>query len=213
MPGTVNQRDLPQILDQSLLLHDGIAPLWDGFPSIHSRRAIASLGFCSIVRHHTNSQLVLAQQGLDLSATTLVRPAFEALVRAVWCAAGADEAWIERFLSPPQDSLQIGETAMSPSVQRMLDQLRPHHPARIHDELARLRTLTWLAMHSYVHGGIHAFIHSLSGPHEHECAGVVINANGMLITATHLARMNAGLTSAQIPLLQRRYASCLPPSS
>lgn len=205
------RRLLAPIVEQSRSLHQELSPLWDGFPVIHSRRAIASLGFCAVVRHHTTSQLELATCGLDLSATTLVRPAFEALVRAVWCNGGADDAWIVKFLTPPPDpSLHAGETAMSPSVQCMLDQLQQHHPVHLHRALVELKEATWRQMHSYVHGGIHAFVHSLSGPHEHECAGVLINANGMLVTATNLARMNAGLSSPQVPALQRAYASCLP---
>jgi hypothetical protein len=129
------RRLLARIVEQSRLLHQELSPLWDDFPTIHSRRAIASLGFCAVVRHHTTSQLELATCGLDLSATTLVRPAFEALVRAVWCNGGADDAWIVKFLTPPPEpSLHAGETAMSPSVQCMLDQLQQHHPVHIHRE-------------------------------------------------------------------------------
>lgn len=207
-------RLLQPIIEQTHLLYADLNPLWSIASGPGTRRALAVVGFCEIVRQHTNSQLLLAQSGFDVSATTLVRPAFEAMVRAMWCMAGADDEWIEKFLVPSPKSISSdAESNMGPNVQRMLDQIKDHHPEHIHSGLVELKARTWRAMHSYVHGGIRPFAQGLMGFREHEVAGVVINANGMLIMATNLVRMACGLSSPQLPDIQRKHAVCLPLAS
>lgn len=206
------QRALEPVVEQTILLHQDLDELWRDLPEPPSRRCLAVLGFSVILRQHVASQVLLAQGGLDVPATTLVRPAYEALVRAIWCMGGADDEWIERFLTPRPDlDLSGSETAMGPNVQRMLDQIEDKHPAHIHQMLVELKDETWRAMHSYVHGGIRPFVQGLVGFREHEVTGVVMNANAMLVVATNVVRMACGLASPQLPELQKKHASCLPP--
>lgn len=208
------RRSLQPVLAQTLLLHEELSALWDDLPAPESRRSLLVAGFCEIVRQHATSQVILADAEFDVTATTLVRPAFEALVRAIWCMGGAGDDWIGEFLSPNPDALASdAETAMGPSVQKMLEEIRTHHPEHIHRSLFDMKRHTWRAMHSYVHGGIRPFMQGLVGFQEHEVAGVVINANGMLLWATNLLRMSRGVTSPQLPGLQRKYAACLPPAN
>jgi len=125
---------------------------------------------------------------------------------------GADDEWIERFLTPRPDVDLLGsETAMGPNVQRMLDQIEDKHPPHVHQMLVELKDQTWRAMHSYVHGGIRPFVQGLVGFREHEVTGVVMNANAMLVVATDVVRMACGLSSPQLPGLQKKHAACLPP--
>ena len=207
----MSKRSLQPILEQTRLLHEALSDLWDDLPAPDSSRSLLVAGFCEIVRQHALSQVILADAEIDVTATTLVRPAFEALVRATWCMGGAGEEWIQKFLSPNPEALASdAETAMGPSVQKMLDDISEHHPAHIHQTLVELKKSTWRAMHSYVHGGIRPFMQALVGFQEHEVAGVVVNANGMMLWATNLLRMSRGAQSPQLPDLQRKYSACLP---
>ena len=206
------QRSLQPILAQTRLLHEELTDLWVGLPDPDSQRPLLVTGFCEIVRQHVASQAILAEAEIDVTATTLVRPTFEALVRAIWCMGCASDDWIMKFLSPNPDALASdAETAMGPPVPKMLDEIQAHHPGQIHESLLRMKQYTWRAMHSYVHGGIRPFMQGLSGFREHEVAGVVMNANGMLLLATNLLRMSRGVRSPQLPELQKKYAACLPP--
>ena len=206
------QRTLQPVVDQTILLHQELDELWSDLPQPLSRRYLAVLGFSLIVRQHIASQLLLARAGFDVPATTLVRPAYEALIRAVWCMGGADDEWIERFLTPRPDlDLSGSETAMGPSVQRMLDQIEDKHPADVHQMLLELKDQTWRAMNSYVHGGIRPFVHGLVGFREHEVTGVVMNANAMFVVATNVVRMACGFATPQLPALQKKHKACLPP--
>jgi hypothetical protein len=211
-PRDMPPRSLRPILEQTTLFHVELFALWDDLPAPDSRRSLLVAGYCEIVRQHAVAQALLADAEIDVSATTLVRPAFEALLRAMWCMAGADDAWIAKFLSPnPEAVTSDAETEMGPPVRKMLDDIAKHHPAEIHRRLVALKERTWRAMHSYVHGGIRPLVQGLSGFREHEVAGVVVNANGMLLMATNLLRMSRMVRSPQLPDLQRRHASCLPP--
>lgn len=208
----MSQRSLSTVLEQTQGFHEAVFALWNGLPDPQTRRSFLVGGFCAIVQQHAVSQAILAHAQCDVSATTLVRPTFEALVRAMWCMAGAGDGWIERFLTPTPEALAgDAETAMGPPVQRMLDDISGHHPPHIHQALLALKAKTWRAMHSYVHGGIRPLAQGMSGFREHETAGVVINANGMLMMATNLLRMSRGLPSPKLPQIQRQYAACLPP--
>ncbi len=210
----MSKRSLQPILEQTRLLHEALSDLWDDLPAPNSPRAMLVAGFCEIVRQHALSQVILADAELDVTATTLVRPTFEALVRAAWCMGGASDEWIQKFLTPNPEALTSdAETAMGLPVQKMLDDIREHHPAHVHQTLVELKKSTWRAMHSYVHGGIRPFMQAFVGFQEHEVAGVVVNANGMMLWATNLLRMSRGAGSPQLPDLQRRYFACLPPAN
>ena len=70
-------RSLRSVLEQSMLFHDSMHPLWDVEP-LSNQRSLAATGFCLIVRQHVTSQVLLAAHEIDVTAATLVRPTFEA---------------------------------------------------------------------------------------------------------------------------------------
>ena len=194
------------------LFRTALHELWDELPEPITQRGLAVRGFANIVRQHTTSQLLLIQAELDVSATALLRPTYESLLRAIWAYKGADEQWIADFLTPtPQATETDAETRMGPDVGRMLSAIAMHHPEHIVQPLRELKDATWRAMHSYVHGGIRAVVQSLA-PFPHEEAGsLLLNANGMVLMVTNVVRMAHGLQSGRLPGIQKQYAECLPP--
>src|SRR3546814_97657 len=202
---------LERVKHGTRLLHAAIEPLWEELNEPDGLRALAVRGFANIVRQHAIAQWVLVQHELDISATALVRPTYEALLRTIWALRGADDAWISGFFSPRPEAIQSdAETRKGPDVQAMLDVIARHHPADIHQPLVALKEATWRLMHSYVHGGIRPVVQSfVSFPH-HEVGSLLINANGMLLLATNVVRMAHGLSSPRLPILQQQYADCLP---
>lgn len=202
---------LERISHGTRLLHSALNELWEGVPEPIDKRMVVVQGLANVVRQHTIAQWVLIQHQLDVTATALVRPAYEAMLRAIWAFRGAEEAWIEDFLSPVPAAIDSdAETRMGPGVGEMLGTIAQHHPAFIYEPLAALKAASWRGMHSYVHGGIRAVAQS-SMPFPHREAGsVLINANGMLLLTTNVVRMAHGLSSPTLPLLQQQYADCLP---
>jgi hypothetical protein len=202
---------LERISHGSRLLHRALDELWEELPDPLDKRMVAVRGFANVVRQHTKAQWLLVQNELDVSATALVRPAYETMLRAIWAYRGAEDAWIEEFLSPvPAALTSDAETRMGPSVGDMLRVIAQNHPAFIYEPLVALKEATWRGMHSYVHGGIRAVAQSsMPFPH-HEAGSLLMNANGMLILATNVVRMAHGLPSPTLPILQQQYADCLP---
>jgi hypothetical protein len=191
--------------------HGALEPLWDELPEPPSLRALAVRGFGNIVRQHAIAQWVLVQRELDVSATALVRPTYEALLRVIWTLRGADDAWIEGFFSPREEAIQSdAETRKGPDVVAMLATIEVNHPADIYQPLLALKEATWRAMHSYVHGGIRPVVQSFVPFPSHEAASLLVNANGMLVLATNAVRMANGLASPMLPRLQEQYSDCLP---
>ena len=204
---------LNRALTRSVELHAAIAPLWEELPEPPSRRSLLVVGFGSIVREHAISQCILVQSEFGVSATTLVRPAFESLVRAIWCHAGADDDWITKFLTANPDAVNSdAETEMGPRVGEMLLAIKQHHPAHVYQPLEQLKKKTWRAMHSYVHGGIRPIVHSFIEVPAKEATSLVLNSNTMALMATNVVRMACGLSSPQIPLIYKQYADCFPPA-
>ena len=202
---------LERVSHATRLLRQSLGDLWDELPGPGNRRVVVVRGFANIVWQHAAAQWVLVQSELDVSATALVRPTYEALLRTMWTFRGAEDSWIDGFLSPNPEALNSdAETRKGPDVSAMLQTLAKHHPADIYEPLVALKDATWRAMHSYVHGGIRAVAQSsMPFPH-HEAGSVLINANGMLILATNVVRMAHGLPSPTLPILQQQYADCLP---
>lgn len=192
-------------------LHRALDALWDDLPEPSNSRQLAVRGFANIVRQHSTAQWVLVQRELDVSATALVRPTFEALLRVIWTLRGADDNWVEGFFTPTNDALEgDAETRKGPDVAAMLAAIERHHPAEIYGPLLCLKESTWRAMHSFVHGGIRPVVQSFLAFPAKEAASLLINANGMLMLATNAVRMAHGLPSPMLEDLQKQYADCLP---
>jgi hypothetical protein len=203
---------LDRIRFGSHLLQTALDTLWDELPEPITRRALAVRGFANVVRQHVLSQRILIQAELDVSATALVRPTYESLVRSIWVYRGADDRWISDFFTPtPQAVESDGETRMGADVAKMLADIAKQHPHHIVQPLNALKEASWRAMHSYVHGGIRPVVQSFI-PFSHQASGsLLINSNGMLLLATNVVRMAHGIGSPDLSNIQRQYAECLPP--
>ena len=186
--------------------------VWSSHPKIATQRGLVVLAYCAIVRQHVLSQHHLLLSGLDVTAMTLVRPAFESLVRAIWSLDGAQDTWIARFLqAPAAGSDQRNETVTGPPVESMLATIRETHPLWASEALAGLKDATWKPMHSYVHGGIRPVLQAIAGCPEAQQIAVVRNANGFLMFASNVRQIACGAKPGPLAAIQERFAECLPP--
>jgi uncharacterized protein DUF6988 len=206
--------DLESCLQQSSALHAELDQLWSGLTLPQSKRGQVVVGFCSIVREHVLSQHHLLAIGHHVTALTLVRPSYEALVRAIWCFHGASDGWIEKFLTPPEPDTDLRkETHTGPPVESMLDTIAKQHPEWVHRSLVELKEATWQPMHSYVHGGIRPVLQALLGFPDSKQVSVLRNSNGFWISATDVMRMVSNGRTGLLPPIQSHFAECLPPAS
>ncbi len=205
-------QNLESTLRESAAFHAENERLWKSFVAPLSQRGQVVVGYCSIVREHVLSQQHLLARDFDVTAMTLIRPSFEALVRAIWTLDGADEEWILKFLAPLSPNADArDETAKSPSVDAMLVAIQRQHPQWVHESLVELKNATWKPMHSYIHGGIRPVLQSLTGCPEPHRIAVVLNGNGFVMLATNVLQIACGGTPGRLADIQRRFSHCLPP--
>jgi len=203
---------LEPALERSLAFHEDLAQLWEACSMPTDKRSTIVVGFCSIVREHVLSQQQLLASGFDVTAMTLVRPAFESLVRAIWMLKGASDDWVERFLTPHAEGKDVNrETVTGPPVDSMLAAIEKHHPTFVHGSLKGLKDATWSPMHSYIHGGVRPVLQALAGCPEPQQVAVVLNGNGFALMATNVLLLACKGPGGILNQIQIRHMACLPP--
>ena len=109
---------------------------------------------CGIAFEHANSLQSLIASGNHTSAVALLRPQFEAVMRAIWLHYAATDTAVAKLVAPlaPETEKSAGD---SPSMKDMLEAIeRKAHPSAS-QMLARFKEQSWKPINSLVYGGIH----------------------------------------------------------
>lgn len=154
-----------------------IGEAWASTPVFTDTRHRAGQGLCAISLHHGQAVLTLLPV-LPASAIALVRPQYEALVRAVWAMHAATPAQLERLVAPL--TLESQQAAKKlPSVLEMLEKLEASGPRGAPALLGRARERLNDGLNSFVHVGIHPFARHQNGYPIGLLMDVLRNANAM----------------------------------
>jgi len=149
---------LRALLHRSDELQEAVRSHIEGCEFDASPRGQACWGMCSVAMEHWAGLRVLMATALPTSATALMRPQFEALTRASWLLYAASEDEIAKLKTPL--SLESEQAAKNlPSVRDMIEQIErqvgTRAPAAAHQMLLHFKEVSWKAMNSFVHAGIH----------------------------------------------------------
>ncbi|WP_425604599.1 DUF6988 family protein [Stenotrophomonas pavanii] len=149
---------------------------------------------------------------LPQSAISLVRPQFEALVRATWAFHASSDRDLERLLSPLSQASQQ-EAKKLPGVQDMLRKLEESGPRGASQLLGRARENLYGGLNSYLHAGIHPLSRHLTGYPGPLLVGVLQNSNALamlsLIVMADLLPDDA--VTPWMHALHHNFANVLPP--
>jgi len=153
--------------------------------------------------------------GLPTSAVSLMRLQFEALTRAMWLIYAASDHAIAKLLAPlTAESEQAAKNL--PSASDMIEQIGKRVgqgvPAAAYQMLVQFKDVSWHAMNSFVHGGIHPLRRRAEGFPVHLALQVLGNANA-LVTMTGMAlAILTGDEAIAKPMskIQLEFADCLP---
>lgn len=203
------------MLHRSDELHEALLHLLDGGEFDSSPRGQAAFGMCSVALEHGLSLRSLIAMGLATSATGLMRLQFEALTRAMWLLFAASDHAIEKLTAPlTTESEQAAKNV--PSATEMIEQIGKrvglNAPAAAHQMLVHFKDVSWHALNSYVHGGIHPLRRHTEGFPTHLVIQILQNSNALLtMTAMTLATLT-GDEAITRPLskIQPAFADCLP---
>jgi len=99
---------------------------------------------------------------LPQSVISLIRPQYEALVRATWAFHVASDSDLERLLAPLSLASQQAAKQL-PGVQDMLKKLENSGPQGASQLLGRAKENLYGGLNSYLHAGIHPLARQLTG--------------------------------------------------
>lgn len=206
---------LEQMLLRSDALHERLNELLDEAEFDGSARGEAALGMCVVAMEHGTALRALMALGMPTSAVSLMRLQFEALTRSMWLIYAASDAAIEKLSAPL--TLEAEQAAKNlPSAKEMIDQIgnRVGHtvPAAAHQMLTQFKDVSWTAMNSFVHGGIHPLRRSADGFPVHLALQVLRNSNGLSTMTGMTMAVLTGDEAIAKPMskIQPAFADCLP---
>lgn len=199
----MTEEKLLQLIERTATFHERVqqhVQTLNPYPEVRFITAFQS-GLLSL--EHAVSALVLFEQGLFSSAIALTRPQFESLVRGIWLLHAASENWVTK-LSEPLTMESAKRANEGEGLAEMLKQLEanPDAPAGIVAQLREYKEVTWKAMNSYAHGGLHPLSRTMSGYPAQLIYDVIRNANAVVALTAQLLAILSGNPENMMPVRQ-----------
>lgn len=198
---------------KSLLSETNKIPNIDDF----NHRKIATLILADISSEHCHAVHLLAKEGCNISASSLLRLQFESLIRAQWIYWVAKDDIVERFYKPLTQQNASQAEKHIPTINIILKDLDDAAkegivPERAVAMMREFKELTMKPANSYVHTGMHAFSRKKDGFPEPLIIQILQNSNGLeALNAMLLATVvNSADMIQKVLALQYLYIDSLP---
>jgi len=202
------------LLHRSTDLHDAFHTILSETGIYDLDKAEASMRLCVLAMEHAQSILSLFGQGSNISAISLVRLQFEALVRAMWVWQCANESQLQKLtmaLSP--ESLQAAKNL--PGVHEMLRALEKSktlHP-NAKEMLLDIKEALMAEMNSFIHAGMMPYVLLKIGTPLVVVHKTLKNSNAISTMTAMLMSILTGDKDAVLAMskIQPQFSDCLPP--
>lgn len=194
----VTPDELAHTLDRSIELHAAVLELtesFEPFPGLHIELAFQS---ALLSMEHAMASMLLLQSEMEAPGMALLRPQFESLVRAFWLMYSASEAQVEKLAMPlTEATARRGDD--QPMLSEMLKRLEgtPEAPAHLVVQLQAYKDITWKALNSFTHGGMHPLSKYVTGYPPKLVFDTLCNSNGIFMMATQLLCILTGAPGNQ----------------
>lgn len=206
---------LAHMLQRSGALHERLDALLGEAEFDGSPRGEAALGMCVVSMEHAIALRALMALRLPTSAVSLMRLQFEALTRAMWLLYAASDVAITKLMAPL--TLASEQAAKNlPGASEMIEQIGKRigqgAPPAAHQMLSHFKDVSWHAMNSFVHGGIHPLRRSADGFPVDLALQVLRNSNGLITMTGMTMAVLTGDEAVVKPIskIQPAFADCLP---
>ncbi|EYS98169.1 hypothetical protein CF68_22400 [Cupriavidus sp. SK-4] len=206
---------LERMLQRSDALHERLNALLDDAEFDGSPRGETTLSMCLVAIEHATALRALITVGLPTSAVSLMRLQFEALTRAMWLLYAASDMAIDKLQAPL--TLESEQAAKNlPGVSEMIKQIGMRAgqgaPTAAHQMLSHFKDVSWNAMNSFVHGGIHPLRRTADGFPFQLVLQVLRNSNGLTTMTGMTLAILTGDEAITKPMskVQSEFADCLP---
>ena len=209
----MSEEKLNALLDRTVEFQEAAHAHVSKLTPLEGRRYLVAFQACLLSLEHAAGALVLINHGMFPSAYTLMRPQYESLVRGIWLLHAASDTWVEKFGEPlTLESVKRANEGLM--LAEMLKQLENSSdaPRPLVEQLKQYRNVTWKAMSSYAHGGLHPLSRTLAGYPAQLTFDVVRNSNSIVALATQLASILSGNPRDMEPVrrFHIEYSDCLP---
>lgn len=202
---------LEQMMKRSDELYVAIIDLLNDVPVYPSERNEAAMVACGIAFEHALGLRVLLESGCLTSAVSMLRLQFEALTRAMWLLYAASDLAVEKLTAPL--TLETEKAANKlPMVSEMVEMIVKTAPPEASRMLVQFRDVSWRAMNSFVHSGIHPLLRHREGYPLPLILQIMQNSNGLLTMTGMLAAILTGDERCTKPMrkIQTDFIDCLP---
>ena len=209
----MNDEKLKALLDRSVGFQADVHKLVGRLIPADGKRYFVALQSGLLSLEHATGALVLIGQGLYPSAFSLMRPQYESLVRGIWLLYAANDTWVEKLGEPLtiESAKRANEGLMLAEMLKELEKSSTA-PAPIVEQLKQYRDVTWKALNSYAHGGLHPLSRTRAGYPAQLTYDIVRNSNAIVALATQLISILSG-DSRNMEHVRRfhvEYSDCLP---
>jgi hypothetical protein len=210
---SMRHEKLRQLLDRTAALHEAAYNHLATLQPYPEKRSTVAFQSCLLSMEHATGIQLLVNAELFPSAYALTRPQFESLVRGIWLLHAASELWVEKLGEQLtlENASRANEGPMLADMFKELDRAT-NAPAPIVAQLKEYKAVTWKAMNSYAHGGLHPLARALTGYPAQLSYDVVRNSNAITALTLQLASILSGDPKAMevVRRLHVDFADCLP---
>ena len=204
---------LNQFITRSITFQDEVISIVKQLTFENSMSNYVVLQSGELALENVQAALILFDKGFYHSGIILIRSQFENLVRGVWLLHAASDTWIEKFSQPlTSETEKISNTG--PMLAEMLKELDAisSPPVLIVQQLKKYQQVTWKALCSYSHGGLHPLSRTVSGYPPALIYDVVRNSNAIVALTLQLFcvftadKRNMSL----VKKIHEKYFDCIP---
>lgn len=208
----MTEEDFSRLIDRSEAFQNAVGRTIDQLSPVPEVRFLLAFQSGLLAFEHSVAALQLIGSGLFASGYSLFRPQFESLVRGIWLLHTAPDAWVEK-LGQPLTEENAKKANEGPMVAAMLEDLgKSDAPTQLVMQLQEYKAVTWTALNSYTHGGIHPLSRTLSGYPAKLTYDALRNSNAVTALTAQLMAILSGDQRNMAPVrsLHEEFVDCIP---
>lgn len=207
----MSEEKLSNLLHRTAQLHSAIADYLVNLSPVPENRYIVSFQAALLSLEHAKGANILIGHELYASGYSLLRPQFETLVRGIWLLHAANDNWVEKLSKPLtlENVKNANEGLMLAEMLKELD--HSSAPTQLIAQLKQCKDVTWKALNSYTHGGLHPLARTIHGYPPQLSVDVLRNSNALVAITVQLAVILSGDSDMHyIRQLHTEFSDCIP---
>lgn len=209
----MTEENLRTAIDRTTQLHEAVETHVASLIPYPEKRFVVSFQTGLLSVDHARGALILIANGLGTSALSLLRPQYESLVRGIWLLHSATDNWVDK-LGEPLTVESAHRANEGPMLAEMLKQLDASDaPVQLVEQLRQFKDMSWKALSSYTHGGIHPLARTLTGFPVQLAIDAMRNSNALVCIAAQLTAILTGDSQRSMPPVRKLhvdFADCIP---